>query len=105
MKTIDGLKQVRDLLEKGWTQEASARDADGEPLLSTDTRACSFCILGAVWRAVAGHDNPMESRLVYALRNAIGEDAKLVAYNDTPGRTQDEILALVDKAIENIKEE
>ncbi len=104
MKTVDGLKKVREILANGWTQEASARDAEGEPLFSTDPRACSFCILGAVWRAV-GYENQMESRLVYALRNAIGEDAKLVSYNDTPGRTQDEMLALVDKAIENIKEE
>lgn len=91
---------ARALIEKGWTQDAYARDADGAACSVNDDRATCFCMNGAVMR-VAGIYRENDALMVFtALGSAAGVTRYSHHWNDAPGRTQAEVLALFDKAIE-----
>lgn len=90
----EGLMAARALIARGWTQHAAARTANGETLspeqCASETAVC-WCTFGAL-RAVGS----MEADK--ALRTIIG--GPLTEWNDDPDRTQAQVLAAFDKAIE-----
>jgi len=111
------LKRARSLLKGGWTQKTYfARDKDQNPVLSPYTtahldpkdqlpEAVYFTIHGACTRAVVDilgnqcYPHYGHTRLEGLLKNEIGDTIK---YNDSEGRTQEEILALFDKVIDKL---
>ena len=52
MKSLNILESTRDLLldENKWTQSAYARDENGNSLGWADLGACSWCLLGALYK-------------------------------------------------------
>jgi len=104
---IEVLQYARTLLERpdGWTQGVGARDASGEPVSPYDPRACRFCLFGALERAgkVVGDRDALHA--AYALVCAVlgfrfpSESLFLIDWNDIPGRSQRDILELLDRAI------
>lgn len=86
---IDVLTEARNLVEAGWTQ-GRFREVD-----DTEVRHCAA---GAVY-AVEGPGHGAADR---ALRAALPPryDRSTVAFNDEPGRTKAEVVALFDLAIE-----
>ena len=123
---VDLLSRTRSVLARGWTQGASARAQNGTPVvLSTSDyeRAVCWCLSGAVfastpqdkdnrnqvnrmlWRAGRALSYPMDLELGIDNRRIGPDDDRryrwlLEEFNDEEGRTQDEVLALVDKALE-----
>lgn len=99
--TIKALLQAaRGLIVQGWTQGAYARDYNERITPYGGPSACKFCMSGAVAHLLGGgavHSAEFINAL-RALRCAI--DWPVAAWNDTPGRTQDEVLAAFDRAIE-----
>ncbi len=95
---VDVLRDMRVMLERGWTQNACARDSAGNEVDELSLKAVSFDALGALTRA--GRDAKVEARheAISHLRAGIGFKS-LGDWNDEPGRTQAEVLALVDRAI------
>lgn len=96
------LTQARAVIERGWCQGCFARDAEGQPVAATDPLAETFCIRGAT-RVVSPNDDARE-RAHWHLENAIIDVTQrsytsLASYNDDPGRTQAEVLAVFDAAI------
>ena len=90
-QTATDLRAVRaHLVEHGWTQ-GRAHDEAGR-----------CCLVGAATRAmgdvVSYRYGAVRSALFMALR---GVDFDLSAWNDAPGRTFAEVLALLDAAIAN----
>ncbi|MCB1466612.1 MAG: hypothetical protein KDK08_05575 [Rhizobiaceae bacterium] len=102
----DKLKQARDLIAAGWTQLSYDR--------IVDDKQC-YCAAGAIietyapWMAKPSERDHVGCEI--ALRRLAktlvpdldGQDIAqgvIVNWNDTPGRTQDEVLAAFDKAIE-----
>lgn len=101
--TVKFLTKARAVIERGWCQGSFARDAQGQPIESTDPLAETFCIRGAT-RAVAPIDDDERVRAHRHLEDVIialtdGGYDSLARYNDVPGRTQAEILAVFDAAI------
>lgn len=99
------LKAMRVKLAAGWTQRAAARTANGAAILSSEKEACEFCLMGALWSldvASLSLESCVESELAQTL-DAQGLIGTLITYNDAPGRTQSDILALVDKTIERLE--
>lgn len=92
------LLATRAVIAKGWCQEACAKDASGCTVPSASHRAVSWCLIGATYNV----DLPEQRRVNVdeALCSALGNDA-LSDWNDTDNRTQEEVLALIDKAIAN----
>lgn len=82
------LREARALIERGWCQGRMST-ADG-----------SVCIRGAILDAFYDADLAEEKRADGLLKSAVGFDGYLGDWNDAPERTQAEVLAAFDKAIE-----
>ncbi len=109
---IDLLDEAkRFLTEKGWTQGAFARNSSGARTSYADKGACSFCLRGAMMAATTKTESDVRSEAEFRLYQALiqvlpkgtvdpyaqgGVDT--VSYNDTPGRTREDILNLIDIA-------
>lgn len=98
-QAIAFLRRVESRLRQGWTQGAWARDAAGTARLPFSSAACRWCLAGALR---AGDAPSGRARLWAraAVGRAIGDLGCLVCWNDTPGRTQTEVLAVVAQAID-----
>ena len=97
--TLTQLREARALLAKGWTQDAYARDINGECIYSgAEENIVSYCIVGALQHIEA-------KNLAYGtLRKCLPFGSRgLLWWNDTIGRTQDEVLELFDKAIAKLE--
>lgn len=80
--TSEILRAAADLIDKGWTQGAYARNATGASVGPHDTDAVCFCALGAISRAVGTerYDAVMAKIVARsALRVEIGN---VVPFND-----------------------
>ena len=98
MNTLkDDLIKARSFIERGWTQGTYARNANGQPTLCTGPDAVAWCMGGACKIAV-GYNSLFAC---LPLRVALGSVVKseVPPYNDAPGRTKEEVLAVFDKAI------
>ena len=93
------LREARALLAKGWTQDAFARDINGECIYSgAEENIVSYCIMGAL-QHIEAKDPAYET-----LRKCLPFGNRgLLWWNDTIGRTQDEVLGLFDKAIAKLE--
>ena len=93
MTPAEHLRAARKLItpDGAWTQKAAARDSAGSKVDPASPLAECWCVFGAVRRfgqSASAWD---------ALRKVIGPP---ISFNDTPGRTQAEVLAAFDTAIE-----
>lgn len=108
------LERGRTLLEDHeLTQFTFAKDKDGTSVSYSSPEACSFCTMGAFWRAAElelGHEEDSWSKAreyLHYLEAAMVEKVKgtntvvfgIPTWNDTPGRTKADVLDLFDKAI------
>jgi hypothetical protein len=97
MTVADDLRAARALVEKGWTQGAYARTKTGKECPDRSLHAKCWCASGAIWR-VCAHDGIGFSEAHKQLSAAINKP--IPYWNDAPGRTQAEVLAAFDRAIE-----
>lgn len=97
MTTVEILRRARERIARGWCQHVNARAADGREVEPSD-RAVEWCAVGAVWRDV---DALLAVERVLQLR---GFSDALWVWNDQPGRTQAEVLALFDEAIADLEQ-
>lgn len=103
---LEGLKRAKELIERGWTQNTRARDAEGDPTHADSADAVMFCVEGACVRAAfeTGIDGwAIEDRLETALGKR-GFNASIARWNDRPDRTKEEVLTLMEEAIHDAKE-
>ena len=96
------LNAAADLLtpEGAWTQREYARDALGNRTLITLDATC-FCVVGAISKVSGLEPVQVErSGANQALLKVINhpDDAGIVYWNDTPGRTQAEVVAALRAA-------
>ena len=103
------LREARALVAAGWSQQARARDADSQPTDPWSPSARSWSVIGALVAAWASH-RPSGSEREAAIRAFQEANLALLAvlgdspasWNDAPGRTQQEALAALDRAIERV---
>ena len=92
------LTEARARIARGWTQGASARDVTGSVTRAWAEEAVCWCAMGAV--ACRDDDWTTAEPAWAALRAAVGGETWVSEWNDAPGRTQADVLALYDRAIE-----
>lgn len=98
MTTVELLKAARAKIEQGWCQGTMAKEQRGRMRGPKESYSCSWCVLGALAAASTLEElNPY--RTARTLMEAVVAPS-LSAWNDAPGRTQAEVLAAFDKAIE-----
>lgn len=109
---LEGLGSLRAWLEPdgAWTQHSPGRNANGEPVPWDDPDAVSWCLSGAIARAIpipTGWYGPARRALARQVAYETGdtfENGRLSGWNDWSGRTQAEVLALIDRAMVSVKE-
>jgi hypothetical protein len=96
----DVLTLARKKVAAGWTQEFLARDAQGNTRCSYAEATC-FCSWGAILAAADELDasHSVECVAEKLFESTYPEDWGLIDWNDSPGRTQAEVVAAFDHAI------
>jgi uncharacterized protein (DUF1501 family) len=90
------LRAAKGLVQKGWIQGTSARDARGAAVYSRSEEAVSFCSVGAIRHST--HDAVIECYAGRALLRAIKAPA-IGPWNDEYGRKQEEVVEAFEKAV------
>ena len=84
-----------DYIRRGWCQFNTALAKDGSYRPAKDGEACQWCLDGALYVAINGQHNRKEYLDLYNLiENKLGKDP--IKWNDTPGRTQKEVIAALE---------
>lgn len=98
-KRVETLKQARVLIERGWTQNAFARDADGRQVSFDNPAATCYCLSGAVG-AITGVDGDLWHQVQLRLEETpeVGDNG-IAFWNDATYRTKEQVLALIDRVI------
>jgi hypothetical protein len=94
MTAAEVLRAARARVEQGWTRGGCAVDRNGDPVGATNDTAVCWCAFGAIMATdlgVAGAD------AVAAFGRVIS--GNIVAFNDDPSTTKEDVLAAFDKAI------
>jgi len=79
------VKKAWEFLEAGWCQRSLREKKDGKD---------HYCIMGAIDKAYNFDGLRHETTIRHELRRR-GFDGMISTFNDAPGRTQEEVVALV----------
>lgn len=95
------LERAAELCERGWCQIVYARKAGGEGVSAVSRDAVSWCPVGAIAAVVtaARHSHEVRFAAIERLSDAIGS-WHIPYWNDTPGRTQAEVVDALRRAAE-----
>ncbi|TML10415.1 MAG: hypothetical protein E6F94_06490 [Actinobacteria bacterium] len=104
------LQDARKLVADSWCNGADARDVNGFEVDPWDEKAASWSLLGAMV-AVLEREASLTGEMplaelgsaLFALADLIETDS-LVDWNDHPRQTQDKVVAVLDRAAEEYKD-
>jgi hypothetical protein len=101
MTEAEILREARAKIEKGWCQGYYARDKDGNQTSYDNPNAEAFCSSGAVWSFCSDTVSAHQCSYAGSFLSEALDDPRItfVHWQDQPGRTKEEVLALFDKAI------
>jgi hypothetical protein len=93
-----------------WTQKYEARSATGQAVSALDRTAVCYCVIGAATRAyydLMGTDIVLTYSPVDEALELVSEESgsPIVLWNDTVGRTFDEVRTAIEQAYELSKQE
>ena len=96
--------KAADMIEKGWTQRAGARSEKGNSVHPLARNAKSWCLSGAL-SAVSPLDegNELHKSTFLRLAENLGFIGHVTAWNDSPGRTQKEVVGILRSAAGRMK--
>jgi hypothetical protein len=106
--TLRVLEQTRALLVGGHCKKRLAADINGSTVDYRDAAATSFCLTGAHSRARVDLDLPDDGGAWMHICAAVAHSSlgawwkgadKLVSYNNAADTTQDDAVAVIDRAI------
>lgn len=89
------LQHARNRLYDGWIQGAFAVDANGEAIAANSPDAVAWSLVGAMLSVLP--TKKYNKKIAEITRNP--DVASLVAWNDAPGRTLEEVVELIDIAM------
>ena len=99
MNTVDILKRARDHIAKPGQWYQGGLSNEPTDAVGGAMKGWPCCAEGAVWWAAKGFPN---RDTLKPLKGALPDDwhGAIFLFNDAPGRTQEEVVALFDRAIE-----
>ena len=101
MKYSEIYNKAANLVEKGWTQDAMARNEQGAEVYSNSRYAISWCLGGALNCASQGFS--LNRRV--ELRKYLGLDLDVPSWNDDPNRTKEDVIKLLRDAAKRADKE
>lgn len=94
-------------LEQGWCQGVLATNGKGRGVLPDNPTACRFCIIGAIFSA--NYDFSDEAAhlraLIFDALEQITGSPSIPGWNDTPGRTQAEVVDVMKRTAQYFREQ
>lgn len=119
---IELASKTKEYISKGWCQGNGALNELGANVTPASEEACSFCLVGGAVRssmekhAMLFPEKDTRGSIFswdpyFILLNAFDDAALLngsaqcVAFNDAPGRKQEEVVMLIDETIAILQEE
>lgn len=96
------LTQVRDLLQKGWTKGALARNQQGDPVFTTDVTASCYCSVGAIYKIEPDHDNMPILNYVQRKLYRKRDTSCLTLWNDTGRRKKSDVINFFNELINEL---
>lgn len=87
------LLEAARIIERGWTQRATARDFAGREVEASSPAATCWCACGAIDRAIESLGLRDVPDLYEAATDLAGGDQRIIRVNDTEGRTAGDIAA------------
>ena|SRR5271154_4158799 len=81
-----------------WAQHAFFRDSKGKSTMAQDAKAC--CLSGALRLVDAEPYQNLKHKARNEIQAVIGDSYSITTFNDKPGRTKEEVLEVVRKAIQ-----
>lgn len=92
------LQEMRLLIQAGWCQYRLSLDLAGVTVPWQDATAARFCPLGAACRVTGSYlASTITALSLFKTANGI---FSISHWNDQPGRTQQDVLQALDRAIE-----
>lgn len=107
MNEIDVIENAIQKIQQGWHKTVSYRDANGTPCSRSE--AASYCLFGALEAATLEifetyFDSPW-SKVVNLINPRVGGCTRWATWNDAEGRTKEDVLRLLDGALQDAKGE
>jgi hypothetical protein len=104
MSALDVLVGARrQLTEKGWTRGEFAKDKNGSTVATGSDAAVCYCLDGAMRSLKGDPYSYLDARKM--IRRVIGASMLISDYNDNVARSVDDVLSVLDQAIELCKEQ
>ena len=113
-ETLDILLEAKDYIGRGWCKYALARDKNGHDCNPDDLCADSWCILGAIEVSVedmlSGRTDMYETDKAFdyvsdLVQRHTGCSLPLGVWNDASDTTEEGVIGLLDKVINQLKGE
>lgn len=93
-----------ELIERGWCQRVMARNQFGEEVFYNNSDACEWCLSGACAKVGLWWGKLIqEVRKVAGLGDVFVTGETVPGWNDVPGRTKEEVLAVLRQAETNLE--
>jgi hypothetical protein len=109
---LEALRALEKLFSKPgtWTRGRFAVDKDGEEVTPSDKKAVKFCAVGGIdrVRSKKWFDYHTRGQIITTLESVIPKAASadfITGYNDHYGRTQSQIVKLIQRAIRRREKE
>lgn len=108
MRPAELLRAARVYVARSWCQGSNALNASGLPVSPMSPEACQWCWRGAAIRVLEPSQSVMsvdlhneKSKLSLYIAHTFGfkTSARMVQWNDTQHRTQEEVLQRIDELI------
>ena len=87
-----------DIVERGWTQHAYARDDDEINCKIGSEKAVSWCLSGALLLTFDRLCEDLPMFTWHLLSNYLGLSVSIANWNDNPDRTQKDVVKLLREA-------
>lgn len=84
-----------------WTQGCTARNKEGMPVPHDDIAAVCWCALGHLWRIDPDGSTGMLDAAFSLMARKHMDFGSIVKFNDAPGRTVEDVIALCDKVAQS----
>lgn len=97
---VEVLEKTKEVIERGWTQGASARNKNGQMVPALNRAAVCWCWMGAHQRAVDELNAWDVEEDVYCAAVLATPEYSLITFNDTPGRVKEDVIAAINRLIE-----
>ena len=104
-----------DWVAQGWCQNMSASDSEGNRVSSLNPKAVKVCAIESVWKTYPESLEDLSVfqkrgiyviALIHEIHKLVGgelQGVSLVNWNDTPGRTQEEVIEVLRKVEQKLE--